>query len=249
METTNNTILVTGGGTGMGLEAAKHFSELGNKVIIVARNAERLREEAAKLANTTAIPCDLSNEDELRNLVFILKRDHSDLNMIFLNAGIATNYGLLEGENAYEISKAEMITNFHSAVLLTNELEGLLADKPESAMILTTSGVAFVPDLLHPTYSATKAALHSYALGLRLVLQKKESTIKVFELMAPLVDTPFSKAVKSDLKMPANQIIKELIAGLEKDDFELHVGLTQKIAEISRKSTQEALKFINSVTG
>lgn len=249
MKTTKNTILVTGGGTGMGLEAAKQFSQSGNKVIMIARNEKRLKEESAKLPNTIAIACDLSDEQAIRNLVSTLKNEHPDLNMIFLNAGIATNYSLLDGSNAYEISKQEMLTNFNSAVLLTHELAPLLAVHPEAAMILTTSAVAFVPDLMHPTYSATKAALHSYILGLRLVLERSSSSIKVFELMAPLVDTAFSKAVKADYKMPASTIISALIAGIANDEYELHVGLTKEVFERSQKSTQDTLKFLNSVTG
>ncbi|MBB5645052.1 SDR family oxidoreductase [Pedobacter cryoconitis] len=249
MKTTKNTILITGGGTGMGLEAAKQFSQAGNKVIMIARNEKRLKEEAAKLPNAIAIACDLSDEQSVRSLVSTLKSEYPDLNMIFLNAGIATNYSLLDGSNAYEISKQEMLTNYNSAVLLTHELAPLLAVHPESAMIITTSAVAFVPDLMHPTYSATKAALHSYILGLRLVLERNSSSIKLFELMAPLVDTPFSKAVKADYKMPASTIIDALMAGLKKDEYELHAGLTKEVFEKSQKSTQDALKFLNSVTG
>lgn len=249
MKTTNNTILITGGGTGMGLEAAKQFSNLGNKVIMVARNHKRLSDEAAKIPNAVAIACDLSDEGDMRRLISTLKNEHPDLNMIFLNAGIATNYSLLDGSNAYEISKNEMLTNFNSAVLLTHELEPILALHPESAMILTTSAVAFVPDLMHPTYSATKAAMHSYILGLRLVLERKFSSTKIFELMAPLVDTGFSKAVKSDHKMPASHVISELISGIESDEYELHVGITKEVFERSQKSTQDTLKFLNSVTG
>lgn len=249
MKTTKNTILITGGGTGMGLEAAKQFSQAGNKVIMIARNEKRLKEEAAKLPDAIAIACDLSDEQSIRSLISTLKSEHPDLNMIFLNAGIATNYSLLDGSDAYEISKQEMLTNYNSAVLLTHELAPLLAAHPESAMVITTSAVAFVPDLMHPTYSATKAALHSYILGLRLVLERNSSSIKIFELMAPLVDTPFSKAIKADYKMPASTIINALITGLENDEYELHAGLTKEVFEKSQKSTQDALKFLNSVTG
>lgn len=249
MKTTNNTILITGGGTGMGLEAAKQFSNLGNKVILVARNHKRLHEEASRIPNAVAITCDLSNEQEMRNLIHRLNNEHPDLNMIFLNAGIATNYTLLEGSNAYEISRNEMLTNYNSTVLLTHELEPLLASHPESAMIITTSAVVFVPDVMHPTYSATKAAIHSYVLGLRFVLERKSSPIKVFELMAPLVDTEFSKAVKSDFKVPASLVISELISGMEKNEFELHIGVTKEVFERSQKSIQDSLRFLNNVTG
>jgi Short-chain dehydrogenase involved in D-alanine esterification of lipoteichoic acid and wall teichoic acid (D-alanine transfer protein) len=169
----NNTILITGAGTGMGLAAAKWFAGQGNKVILVARNEERLKAIATELPNSSYIACDLSERKQLETLVKTVINDYPELNMVFLNAGIAKSYSLLDHSNVYEDSIGEMVTNFHSAVYLTHQLEPLLAGKSQAAFILTTSGVAFVPDLLHPTYSATKAALHNYILGLRLVLDEK----------------------------------------------------------------------------
>lgn len=249
MKTTGNTILITGGGTGMGLEAAKQFDAMGNTVIMVARNEERLKREAAKLNNASIIVCDLSIEDELDRLIKTVKNQYPNLNMVFLNAGIATNYKLFSRDDSYKISIDEMTTNFNSVVMLTQALAPMLAEKENAAIIITTSGVAFVPDLQHPTYSATKAALHSYTLSLRLVLEQKKSNIKIFELMAPLVDTPFAKAIVSDQKMPAGNVIEEMIAKLEINEHEMHIGLTKDIFEKSKESTQEALHFVNGITG
>ncbi|MGS2763699.1 SDR family oxidoreductase [Sinomicrobium sp. M5D2P9] len=249
MKLENKTILITGAGTGMGLAAAKLLSEKGNKVIMVARNEERLKAEAGKLRNANYIAADLSNFADLELLVATLKSQYPDLNVIFLNAGIATNYKLLKNENAYETSIREMVTNFHSAVYLTHKLEPLLADKMESAMVLTTSGVAFIPDLMHPTYSATKAALHNYIMGLRLVLQRKRSSIEVFELMAPLVDSPFAAAIQSDRKVSPASVIKEMIDAIENKVYEIRPGLTEQIYQAYSKSPQKALLMLNQATG
>lgn len=249
MKTTGNTILITGAGTGVGLEAAKQLSKNGNTIIMVARNAERLKKEADKLQNAHAIPCDLSDLEDLTRLVANLKKNHKDLNMIFLNAGIAANYSLFEDADAYKTSIAEMTTNYHSAVYLTQALESLLAEKDDAAMLITTSGVVFAPDLLHPTYSATKAALHSYILSMRLVLERKKSSVKVFELVLPLVDSPFSSAVQSDLKMSPEKAVNEIVSGLEKNEFEMHIGLTKDIYEVYLKSPQQALQLVNNLTG
>jgi uncharacterized oxidoreductase len=173
MKISGNTILITGAGTGVGLEAAKQLSKNGNTIIMVARNSERLKKEADKLQNAYAVPCDLSNTEDLSRLVAHLKENYKDLNMILLNAGIAKNYSLFDEVNAYKTSIEEMTTNYHSAVYLTQELESILSQKDDAAIIITTSGVVFAPDLLHPTYSATKAALHSYILSMRLVLERK----------------------------------------------------------------------------
>lgn len=249
MKTSGNTILITGAGTGMGLEAAKQFDAMGNKVIMVARNQERLKKEAARLCWASVIVCELSIQDDLDRLVKTVEKEHPDLNMVVLNAGIATNYQLFGNNDSYLISKNEMVTNYNSAVMLMQALQPLLARKDNSAFILTTSGVAFVPDVQHPTYSATKAALHSYSLSLRLVLEQNNSNIKVFELMAPLVDTPFSEGIESDQKMSSSKVIELMINKLGADEYEMHIGLTKEIYEINNNSTQEALLYVNGITG
>ena len=249
MKLTGNTVLVTGAGTGIGLELAKRLSQQGNTVIMVARNEERLKAEAAKLENAVPIAADLADEKALRSLVLRVKHDFTDLNMILLNAGVATPYELLGPEDAFEISKTEMVTNYHSAVYLTQEFESLLADKPEAAMIITTSAVALVPDLNHPTYSATKAALHSLVLSLRQLLVRKKSTIRVFELMLPLVATPFAKAIHSDDKMPASEAADHIIDGLARDDYEMHIGEVEKLYETYLRSPEEAMNAMNAQTG
>src|SRR5690554_1627991 len=149
MKTTGNTILITGGGTGMGLEAAKQFDAMGNAVIMVARNEERLKREADKLKNASIIGCDLSIEGELDRLVETIKQNHPKLNMAFLNAGMATNYKLLSRNDSYNISIQEMVTNYNAVVKLSQDLSPIITDKENAAMIITTSGVAFVPDIQH----------------------------------------------------------------------------------------------------
>jgi uncharacterized oxidoreductase len=216
---------------------------------MVARNEERLKSEAGKLNNASYIACDLSDPDALESLVYEVKAKYPDLNLVFLNAGIATNYQLLADDGAYETSLKEMNTNFHSAVYLTHKLEPVLADKQEAAIIITTSGVAFAPDLLHPTYSATKAALHNYIQGLRLVLQRKKSPIALYELMAPLVDSPFSAAVHSDLKVKPEEIIEDMVEAIAKQNFEIRPGLTEEIYKAFLRSPQEALMMVNAATG
>lgn len=249
MKTTGNTILITGGGTGMGLEAAKQFDAKGNTIIMVARNEERLKKEAQQLTHASLIVCDLAVETDLHKLVETVKEQYSDLNMLFLNAGIATHYRLFDRNDSYQVSIDEMITNYHAVVMLTQALTPILSDKEDAAIIITTSGVAFVPDIQHPTYSATKAALHSYTLALRLELELKKSNIKVFELMAPLVDTAFARGIVSDQKMSAARVIEEMIENIEHNVYEMHIGLTKDIFLKNNESTQTALHYVNAITG
>ena len=180
MDTTGNTILITGAGTGIGLEAAKRFDERGNKVIMVARDGERLERQAAQLEDAHPFACDISDAGQVGRLMDHVRNEHPEINMVFLNAGVTNNYRLFGDEDMFEHASQEMAVNYLSAVRLTQLFEPLLRDKPNAAMIITTSGVAFVPDVQNPTYSATKAALHSLVQAERFVLRNAGSNIKVF---------------------------------------------------------------------
>ena len=249
MDITGNTILITGAGTGIGLEAAKLFDQHGNRLIMVARNEDRLEREAARLKDAHPFACDISDADQVGRLVDYVRSEHGEINMIFLNAGVTNNYQLFGDEDMFEHASEEMATNYLSAVRLTQLFEPLLRDKPNAAIIITTSGVALVPDVQNPIYSATKAALHSLVLAMRLVLQKTGSDIKVFELMAPLVDTPFSKDVNSDAKVPPAEVADALLTNLEQDVLEMHVGITADMYQTYLKSLEQALRGLNAVTG
>ncbi|MEQ3553926.1 SDR family NAD(P)-dependent oxidoreductase [Pseudonocardia nematodicida] len=249
MTITDRTILITGAGTGMGLEAARRFSELGNRVLMVARNAERLRNEAEKLPGAVALPCDISDEAAVTDLVERVRADHPELSMIFLNAGITTGHPLFAAEDPLEAARAEMETNYFATIRLTHALFPVLVARPAATIIITTSGVAFAPDLVNPTYSATKAALHSYTQSIRLQMQRQGTGhVRVVELMAPLVDAPFSSNVHSAQKVSPASVITALIDGLAGDQDELHVGVVSDIFDALRRSSADALAAVNGVT-
>ena len=130
MKTTGNTILITGAGTGMGLEAAKQFSQRGNTIIMVARNKERLQAEAARLENASTFACDIADEAQVERLLRYLAEHHPGLNIIFLNAGVTHTYSLFGREDAFGHAQQEMTVNFLSAVRLTQELEPASASGP-----------------------------------------------------------------------------------------------------------------------
>lgn len=119
MNITGNTILITGAGTGIGLEVAKAFSRNGNKVIMLARNEERLKEEAAQLDNAYPFACDISDADQVERLMNYVRSEHPGINMILLNAGVTHNYRYFGGEDAAKLATEEMAVNYLSAVRLT----------------------------------------------------------------------------------------------------------------------------------
>ena len=114
---------------------------------------------------------------------------------------------------------------------------------------MTTSGVAFGPDITNPTYSATKAALHSLTQSVRLQLERDGSHVQVFEFMAPPVDSPFAAAVESDIKITPAEAVAELLVGLERDELELHVGITASTFRLLSESSDAALRAVNAATG
>lgn len=245
MNTSNHTVLIIGGSAGIGLEIAKQFSQRGNHVIITGRNEARLNQAVAQLKNATAIVSDVTKEQDVNALVQQLNKEFPRLDVLINNAGHAYLYDLVaEDVNAFQKAQEEIFTNYLSVIRLTEKLLPALKKQKEAAIVNVSSIVAFVPGRL-ATYSASKAALHSYTQSLRLYLEAFPN-LKVFELMPPLVDTEFSAPIGGQNGIPASQVAEDLLKAMEVDEFEIHVGLTAKIYELFRTSPAEALHALNA---
>jgi len=244
MKTTLNTVLITGGSAGIGLEIAKQFS-LHNKVIILGRNQERLDKAVASLPNVTGIRADVSNKEDVEALVNKLYAGYPELNVIVNNAGSANYNDLLVDTDTFEKAENEMQTNYLSVVRLNQYLLPLLQKQKDAAIINVSSVAAFVPGLVLTTYAASKAALHSYTRALRLALSG--TNVKVFELMPPLVDTEFSAAIGGANGIPAAEVAEELISAMENDTYEIRVAGTEYIYQLYQKSPEEALRAMNQL--
>jgi uncharacterized oxidoreductase len=244
MKTTGNTVLVTGGSAGIGFEIVKILSDAGNKVIITGRNEVRLREAAAKLKNVTPIISDVSDKESVNEMVATLTRDFPGLNVVINNAGKAFLHSLSADTGIAEKAAEEINTNYLAIIRLNEKLLPLLSKGEEAAIVNVSSIVAFVPNYLTSTYGASKAALHSYTQSLRIALAKSTS-IKVFELMPPLVNTDFSQEIGGANGIPAKTVAEDLINALANDEFEIHVGRTAQLFELFHASTSEALLAMN----
>lgn len=245
MKTTNNTILITGGSAGIGFETAKLLSENGNNVIIIGRDENRLATAASKLKGVSAIKADISSADDLTNLVATLKNDFPLLNVVINNAGKAEMHDLADqSKDSAAIAEDEMLTNYLSVIKLNQLLIPLLKQQAEAAIVNVSSVVAFAPGTTLPTYAASKAALHSYTTSLRLSLA--HTSIKVFELMPPLVDTELSAAIGGQHGIKPSQVATEFFEAFTNDKFEIHVGDTAKIYELFLSSPADALSVMNA---
>ncbi len=246
MKTTGNTVLITGGSAGIGFETAKLLSSIGNKVIITGRNPDQLNSALTQLTNASGIVGDISNKTDVENLVAIIRKDYSRLNIVINNAGNAVLHDLLDNNDDFGIAEQEMLTNYLSVIRLNQKLLPILMEEEEAAIINVSSILAIVPRYIATsTYSASKAALHSYTLSLRTALTQTNSNVKVFELMPPLVNTQFSAEIGGQNGIPALDVAQALLNGLKNDNYEIHVGQTQYIYDLYLKSPEEALKAMN----
>lgn len=246
MKTDNNTILITGGGSGIGFQIAKLFSQTGNQVIITGRNGDKLQKAAAQLKNVTPIVADVTKPEDIATLTVSLQKDFPKLNIIINNAGAVKLHDLAGNDlKGFEKASEEMTTNYLSIIRLNEYLLPLLKQQTEAAIINVSSIVAFVPSNIMATYSASKAALHSYTQSLRIVLAQT-TKVKVFELMPPLVDTEFSAEIGGSSGVHPSVVAEALLDALKKDEYEVHVGMTANMFNLFHASPAEAFKAMNS---
>jgi len=245
MTITNNTILITGGGSGIGLEIAKALSP-SNKIIIVGRNKEKLEAAAKDLDNVFTIQADITNETDIDRLVEEVKVNFGGLNILINNAGSAYVYNVANDGDAYSKAVAEFTTNYFAPIRLSEKFLPLLKQQTEAAIVNVSSIVGFVPGSHLPTYSDSKAALHSHTRLLRYELAK-DTNVKVFELMPPLVNTDFSVEIGGrENGIPASDVANDLVKALQEDIYEIRVGNTGLLYDNFFAATEGAFATFNS---
>ncbi|HLS67839.1 MAG TPA: SDR family oxidoreductase [Kiloniellales bacterium] len=185
MKMSGNTIAITGGGSGIGRQLALRFSEFGNRIIVAGRRKESLEETIAGRPNMHALVLDVDDPESIESFVTRLVTEHPALNVLINNAGIMRQERLT-GRWDLRDSEQTILTNLLGPIRLTNALVDHLAVQPDAAIVNVTSGLAFVPLPVTPTYSATKAALHSFTLSLR---EQLKGRVEVIELAPPAVQT------------------------------------------------------------
>ena len=241
MKTTGNTIFISGGSAGIGLAIAKKLNEAGNLVIINGRNEARLQSALKELDNAVAIPGDLSVEADRIRIAAELKTNYPTLNIIVNNAGAAFMNDLGDiNNNAAEKAYQEINTNYISVIDFTALTLPLLLQQEEAAIVNVSSIAVFRSNKYLPTYSASKAALHSYTQGLRDTFAVNER-LNVYEVYPPLVNTTFSAEIGGANGIPASEVADELFTALEKNQFEVPVGDTKKIHALVNPITEQSL--------
>lgn len=243
MNITNKTVLITGGGSGIGFAIAKTLSKKNNKVIITGRSESRLKDAVAKLNNASYFVADVTKDGDVNKLASYLNEQHIALDVLINNAGQAFVYELSD-KPAYANAAAEIDTNYLSIIRLIDKLLPGLKSRPEAAIVNVTSVVAIAPSHDIPTYSASKAALHSYTQALRFGLA--DTNVKVFEIYPPLVNTDFSTEIGGENGIPPQQVADEFIQGIEANSFDIRVGFTAQFWDAYLKNPEEAFVMLNS---
>lgn len=218
------TILITGGGSGIGRGLAEAFHKAGSKVIVAGRRREVLDEVVSANPGMAAETFDVDNADAIKTFAANLIQKYPALNAVLHNAGIMRDEDLKTGE--LDTAEATITTNLLGPIRLNSALLPHLLQQPAATVLTVTSGLAYVPLCLTPTYCATKAAIHSYTQSLRY--QMKGTHVQVIEIVPPYVQTELTgERQKNDpTAMPLDEYITETFSILqnEPDATEVLVG-------------------------
>lgn len=211
MKMTGNTMLITGGGSGIGQALAVKFHKLGNQVIIAGRRKNVLDAVTAANPGMESAVLDVQDPAKLKAFAARITKRFPSLNVLFNVAGIMKTENLKEPSGDFAIAEATVATNLLAPMRLTAALLPLLKKQAHATVMNVSSGLAFLPLAATPTYSATKAAIHSYSQSLRY--QLKDTTVEVLELVPPYVATELMGAnqAKDPRAMPLAEFIAEVM--------------------------------------
>ena len=187
MQLTGNTILVTGGGSGIGRGLAESLHQLGNQIIISGRRPDVLANTTKANPGIVSLPLDVNDPEAIRAFAARVTAEYPSLNILINNAGIMKGENLRDLPSGLDDSEAVITTNLLGPIRLTAALLPHLQKQTHAAIINVSSGLAFVPLPVTATYSATKAALHSYTISLRV--QLAGTRVEVIEIIPPAVAT------------------------------------------------------------
>jgi uncharacterized oxidoreductase len=249
MQTTNNTILITGGGSGIGLALAEAFLNAGNQVLICGRRESKLLEAKEKFPQLHIKVCDVANKAEREELFQWATSRFPSINMLVNNAGIQREIDFLRGAADFnEESEIEinLTAPIHLSALFVTHF---LKQERECAIINVTSGLAFIPLKIVPVYCATKAALHTFTISLRS--QLANTNVKVFEMAPPIVETELHREAKARKQaqqgMKAEAVAAATIKALQKDQYQTIVGKAKVLKGAARIAPAFFHKLLNKL--
>lgn len=249
MRTTGNTILITGGGTGIGLALAEALTQAGNDVLICGRRTEKLDEAKRRVPEIHVLPCDVADSGGRQALFDWATRYFPSINVLVNNAGIQRQIDLRTGARDLLSGEDEIETNFRAPVHLAALFIPHLMKQESAAIVNVSSGLGFAPLAFMPLYCATKAAMHSFSLSLRH--QLRGTPIRVFEIIPPTVDTELDRGARArrgqeDRGIKPGEVAAATLKALEADEYEAAMGRAQWLIAEGRKEPDVLFQRMNS---
>jgi len=248
MKLSGNTVLITGGATGIGFAMAEAFLQSGSEVIICGRREGRLQEARQKHPQLHVRTCDVTNFSDCEALARWIAGSFQSLNVLVNNAGVQRDIDFTRGIDAYLTGQSEIKVNLEAPIVLSGLFIPQLVGKDPAAIVNVSSGLGLVPAAPMPVYSATKAGIHAFSMALRHQLSKLG--IRVFEIVPPAVDTelnPEGRAERGDFKagLEPAEFVTAVMRGLEGDVLEIGYGMTAGMLKASRADLDRAFQEMN----
>lgn len=243
MKLGSNTVLVTGGASGIGLALAERFLRAGSEVVICGRREEKLREARERLPGIHTSVCDVETESGRAALSEWATREFPGLNVLVNNAGIQERIELTR-EAEWPLARREIAINLEAPIHLTMLLLPHLMRRGEAAIVNITSGLAFAPLASVPIYCATKAALHSFTLSLRRRLSG--TGVQVIEILPPAVNTDLGGPGRHTFGVPVGELTDAVMPRLERGELEIAYGFAQQSSRASRAELDAMFERLNN---
>lgn len=235
MDFSNNTVLVTGGGSGIGLAIAKRFLDAGSQVVVCGRRPDKLAEAYAAHPGLETHVADLANATEREKLILGMIAAYPNFNVLVNNAGIQRRERFATDTADWSSRQQEIAINLEAPVHLASLVLEQFRTQPRAAIVNVSSGLAFVPALFAPVYAATKAAIHSFTMSLRAELDT--TSIQVVEIAPPAVNTDLGGVGIHTFGVPVDDFVNSVMARVAAG--ELEVGYES--SETARRASREQL--------
>jgi len=251
LKVVGNTVLITGGATGIGFALAEAFVEAGNDVILCGRRRSKLQQAKTKIPRAHIRKCDVSVESERRKLLHWVTASFPRLDMLVNNAGIQRQVDFTSPNIAERPLPAddEIAINLEATIRLCALFTPKFMMKKRAAILNISSGLAFVPIAEMPIYCATKAAIHSFTISLRH--QLRDTSVRVFEAIPPTTDTELDASFAGNQEevyrgSSPQEVAAAIINGLKEDKQEIVIGEAQGLQKAAMKDPQLIFNQLNN---
>ncbi|MHC2993092.1 cytochrome C553 [Pontibacter sp. HJ8] len=246
MNLAGNTVLITGGASGIGLALAERFLKAGSEVLVCGRREEKLREAQQSHPGLQTRVCDVGSEADRIALFEWATREFPKLNVLVNNAGIQRRGKFTEDTASWEERRHEIAINVEAPIHLAALFIPHLKQQQEAAIINVSSGLAFTPGTFASVYSATKAAIHSFTMSLRHDLSG--TNVRVIELVPPAVNTDLGGVGIHTMGVPVDEFADNIIERMAAGELEIGYGRSEEARKAGREEIDEMFRRMNSRT-